>query len=161
MKIPELNKQYAGKYIGPHKIAKIDPAEDKTYMGNPKVLVTYEKGGDWVYPVKALESIVTDDVSTASGLQTARLKPVIAEIMAVLLEADLTIDDAFKVEGAVMRKVYLSLDDAIARAFNKLLGKEIHFNTVRGEVTLTELDDMLMGRLVVGRLGDKDNKKET
>lgn len=147
----KLNEKYKGKYIGSQKISKIEAVETKTYLGKPRVRVCYEAGGDWVYPVKALEAIVTDDVSTATGLQNSRLRPVISEVLTLLLEADLTIDDAFRVKGAVMSSVMLSLDDAVARGLSKLIGRDVYFNNANGNVTLMDLDDMLTGKLVAGR----------
>jgi len=142
-------QDYIGKFIGANEIERTESVESKTYLGNRRTKVTYKGGESQVFPSKVLEGITTEEATDPSALQNLRLEPVAAEILAILLEADLTLDDAFKIDSSVIGKVTLSIDDATARAFNKLLDKEVYFNSVRGTLTLMDLNDMLEGKLTI------------
>jgi len=136
-------EKYTDKFIGSNQIEKVELIEDKTFLEKPKVMVFYKNEYQEVYPEKVLESIVTDDKSDATELREKRVAPVVKELLVVLAEAELTMEDA---AYAVMSKVKFSLDDSIARAAKLLWGKEVH------EITLMDIDDVLKGRLVAGRI---------
>jgi len=141
-------QNYIGKFIGANEIERTESVQEKTYLGNKRTKVAYKGGESQTFPSKVLESIVTDKAITHTELQALRLEPVAAEVLAILLEADLTLDDSFKIGGSVIEKVTLSIDNSTARAFNKLLGKEVYFNSVRGTLTLMDLNDMLEGKII-------------
>ena len=136
-------KKYIDKFIGSNQIERVELIEDKTYLDKPKARVFYKNEHQEVYPEKALESIVTDEKSDDTELREKRVAPVVKELLVILAESELTMEDA---AYAVMSKVKYSLDDSIARAAKLLWGKEVH------EITLMDIDDVLKGRLVAGRI---------
>jgi len=136
-------KKYTDKFIGSNQIERVELIEDKTYLDKPKARVFYKNEHQEVYPEKALESIVTDEKSDDTELREKRVAPVVKELLVILAESELTMEDA---AYAVMSKVKYSLDDSIARAAKLLWGKEVH------EITLMDIDDVLKGRLVAGRI---------
>jgi len=151
-------KDYIGKFIGANEIERTEPVEEKTYLGNERTKVVYKGGESKVFPSKVLECITTDKLTSPTELQNLRIEPVAAEVLAIMLEADLTLDDAFSMTGSVASKVNLSIESSTARAFNKLLGKEVYFNTVRGTLTLMDLDKMLKEGLVVKEVSPKKDE---
>ena len=149
---------YIGEFIGANEIERTESVEEKTYLGNERTKVVYKGGESQVFPSKALGSIATDKPTSPTELQNLRIEPVAAEVLAIMLEADLTIDDAFNVTGSAASKVNLSIESSVARAFNKLLGKEVYFNTVRGNLTLMDLDKMLKGSLAAKEVSPKEDE---
>lgn len=150
----EKDIDFVGKYVGGEKIAEAIRLVRHTPLGKEMIKLVYDSGKEATFSLEDLEAIISNEPLTPTQLSDRRIEPVVAEILAVLLEHDLTLDDAFRIQGAVMSRVNLSVEDAIRRAFGKLLDREIYFNTARGNITLGDLNDLLSGKLVAVRKED-------
>jgi hypothetical protein len=127
-------EKYIGKYVGPNKIVEANEADEKTYLGNPKLKLVFEDNQAMLLPLDAVEAAATPEKSDLTNLREARVKPVVEKLLTVLVEAELSSDD---LNYAIGPKLTESLNAVFQRAQAILWGKERH------EITLYDVDKVL------------------
>lgn len=127
-------KKYIGKYLGPNKIKEIKKTDEKTYLGNEKLIVIYENDQEECFPVKMLDAGITNIESDWSELREARVKPIVEQLMTILTEAELKKSEIDYVTGP---KLVESILLAFKLANEKLWGK------IYDDVTMKDADKIL------------------
>ncbi len=127
-------KQFIGKYIGPQKIKYVQETDMTTYLGKPKLIVTYENDESEYLPLKMIECSITKEKSDWTELREARVKPIMAELLTVLTESELTRNEIIYITGP---KMIDSINLAFRMANEKLWGKDYD------SVTMYDADKIL------------------
>jgi hypothetical protein len=128
---------YINKYFGPYKITSAKLSKLKTYLGKPMADIVMDGTLKKTIPVKALDAAVRDATSDLSELRTARITPVVEELMVVLAESDLSKED---LQHAVSFTLLESLKQAYNRGDAVLWGKEEY------EVSLMDVNRVLTAK---------------
>lgn len=95
--------------------------------------VTLENGEVRKIPDEIYEAIVTDEPSDLTTLRSNYVRPLVAKILKILLDANLPLE----YEEYVYQLLRASLEDCRERALAKLWGKPYH------SVNLGEINDVL------------------
>ncbi len=119
-------KEFVGKFIGPNRITAVSASERVTYLKRPILKVEYANGEAEEYPAAILKNIVTDAASDLTKLRDAYVKPVIEEVISILLEAEVSIADIEQ----ILARTSMSLNDSLERANAILWGKDLMKRTV-------------------------------
>ena len=115
-----MNNEYHKKYIGPRRISELELSELKTLMGREVYLVKYYDHTEELLPKEMVKQIATKKPTDLTELRNLRVKPVVTKILALLAEADLTLED---VEYS-NKLLDLSVEANIKKVVIKLWGKE-------------------------------------
>ena len=113
-------KEFLRKHIGPKKISDLELSKLKTLMGKEVYLVKYYDHTEELLPKEIIQQVATKKPTDLTELRNLRVKPVVAKILAILAEADLTLED---VEYA-NKILDLSVEANIKKVVIKLWGKE-------------------------------------
>jgi len=129
-----------GKYFGPDKIEDVKDSDNKTYLGNPMVILVLEGGKiEKEISEEMAKSASTTDPTDLTQLRDLVVCPLVEKIMGLVVDSGLTVEDT---QYAVGSKLELSLNDAIDRASSKLWGKPKNTVTFADmEAILTKNDD--------------------
>ncbi len=127
-------EKFIGKYLGPQRIKYVRESKKKTYLGNPKIVLTYTNGDEECLPKKMIECSITKKVSDWTELRDARVKPIMTELLTILTEAELTRREIIYITGP---KMIESINLAFRMANEKLWGKDYD------SVTMKDADNIL------------------
>lgn len=124
---------FKGQYYGPNKIDNVVNLEDKTYFGKERIRLEF-KDKNIELPLAMAEVAVSKEAKDLTGLVNLRIKPVVSRMLAILAEAELSIDEINYIMPDITESVNINIDKA-----NKILwGKE------KGEKTLLDVDKILL-----------------
>lgn len=127
-------KKFKGKFVGPYKIEEISLSSEKTYLGKPKVVLTFENNKTQELPLEVLQSIVTKTKSDLTELREKKVKPVVEKILIILVESELGQTD---LNYAIGPKLTESLNQSFRLANEALWGRE------KDDVTLMDVEKVL------------------
>lgn len=119
-------KHFIGKFIGPNKIVGMGSVGRWTYLKREVVEAEYENGNKEEFPEVVFNRIVTDEATDLTTLRDMYVKPVIEEVITILLEAEVSIADIEQ----ILARTSLSLNDNLERANAILWGKDLMKRTV-------------------------------
>lgn len=144
-------------YIGPLKISSVVTADKlSTPLGGKILFVVYENGLQETIPQKTFDLIVSDKPSDWNDLQKRRFRPIIQDILGVLMEYDIKVDDS----GALFVATVKELDNAVNRAVNLLwTGDDSLF--VPGVNPMNERTLLESVQVVKNHAKKNESKKET
>jgi len=126
--------QFIGQFIGPQKIKSLTLANRKTYLGKNVYLVEFTDNDTREYPEEILKKITKLEAGDWNSLRNDSVMAVLEEMQAVLLEAELTLDD---INWLAQTKIPLWIEDCISKVYKKFWGKE------RIWITLQDIDKHL------------------
>ena len=126
-------KKYCEKYYGDKKIKFVVDCDEKTYKGKEMIRLTFENDESLNIPVDIAEYAITETKSDLTTLRDVLVKPVVKEIMEILLESRLKIEDF----EYIFNKVRGSVGESVMKAQNKLWKKDVNF------LTLVDVDKIL------------------
>ena len=140
--VPEIStivdpNNFKGKFFGPDKITSWKEVEEKTYLGNLRLELTFESGKIMVYPLKVIEGVVSEIACDLTELRNKIVNPVVEKILMILAEAELNKDN---LNYAIGPKLTSSLDNSFSAALTMLWGKEDY------EVTLFDINKILKSK---------------
>ena len=122
------------RYIGLKKIKEARLLERKTLFGKDAYEVIFVDGTSKEYPEEMLEYIVTTKAIDASKLQERTVKPIVEKIMAIFIEAEISLVDMNYINSFVSpQTIGTNLD--IAKSY--MWGKDV------SEVTYKDVEDKL------------------
>ena len=129
-------KSLVGKYYEQNKIKEVEELKTKTNRGKAMIKLVFENDKTQDLPVEVSTYLVKDEPIDATALREEVVKPLIAEIVEVLLERQIRIID--------MDYLFLKLNDSInlsiTSANNKIWG------VTSEEKTLVDIDKVLMAK---------------
>lgn len=107
-------KQYIGKYYGLNKIKSIMFLDEKTYKGNNILELTFEDGSQQNIPEEVIKYAITEKSTDLSLLRDILVKPIISEMVGILLEKQLKIEDFeylfIKLRGSIQESIQKAMD---------------------------------------------------
>jgi len=115
-----------GKYIGPHKIKEVRLATRKTYLGGNVLGMTYEDGTKEELTQKMAEKVATEKETDLTTLRNNFVKPIIEEVSAILLDAEIKIIDI----EFVLQSITGHLNQKIEEAIDVVVGKDRYTRTL-------------------------------
>ena len=122
------------RYIGANKIKEAKLLERKTLFGKDAYEVIFIDGTSKEYPEEMLEYIVTTKAIDASKLQEKTVKPIVEKIMAIFIEAEISLVDIAHINSFVSpQTIGMNLD--VAKSY--MWGKDVN------EVTYKDVEDKL------------------
>ena len=123
-----------GQYYGENKIENVVELKDKTYFGKDRIRLEFkDKEQNIELPLEMAKTVVSKEPKDLTKLVVSRIKPAIARILAILTEAELSVDEINYLMPDITESVNINIDKA-----NKVLwGKE------KGEKTLLDVDKIL------------------
>lgn len=127
-------KNLIKKFYGDKKIKSAREIEEKTYLGNKKIVLELEDKTHVTLPLKIAQQATSIVKKDKTELVKARMKPVIEQIQVLLAEAELTVDEINYMMPFVTETVNVNID----KANEKLWGK------TKGEKTLLDVDRILL-----------------
>lgn len=127
-------EKYKGQYIGDKKISCVNLLEDKTYLGAERVEVEFTNEELAEYPLAMMDITVSEEPRDATSLSDARINPIIAKIIGVMAEAEITKDE---IDAIVGSRLGMTLNQNLNDAVDKLFGKKV-FN-----ITLLDIEKIL------------------
>lgn len=104
----------AATFIGSDKIVTVADVDQKTPMGSPMVLITFESGLTKLMPKKTYEIVVTDVASDASIARRSKFNQIVPALKAVLCEYDIEVSEIHP----LLQELGASIDNNFARATN-------------------------------------------
>lgn len=84
----DLTDVYAGKFLGPNKIASVAVLDFKTALGSVVFEVVYEDGRKEVYPEKSFGLLVSSEAKDFNHLRDTRVDVVVPKILELIEEYD-------------------------------------------------------------------------
>jgi len=127
-------QKFKGKYFGENKIKKISLSKEKTYLGKEKVVLSFEGLPDKVYPLEMVNAVASDKIIDLTELRERKVKPILKNLLAVLLESELVSADIGYLTGS---KLIATLETLRDTAEDILWGKDI------SEITLMDVEKIL------------------
>lgn len=127
---------YCGKCFGLDKIKFVTDVDKKTYRGEEMIGLTFENDETFYIPVKVAQYAITDKETDLTSLREILIKPIVKEIIEVLLESQLKIEDF----EFVLTRVKGSIQESIMKATDKLWGKD------GNSITLADVDEILTNK---------------
>ena len=115
-----------GKYIAHRKIKEVKLSDRKTYLGGNVLEITYEDGTKEELTQKMAEKIATEEETDLTTLRNNFVKPIIEEISAILLEAEIKIIDI----EFVLQSITGHLNQKIEEAIDVAIGKDKYTRTL-------------------------------
>lgn len=115
-----------GKYIGPNQIHKVEISDRKTFLGKEVLRLIYESGEKEEIPTGIAERLVTKEKTDLTDMRERFVSPLIGNIMAIMLEAEVKIIDL----DYVMQKITMSFNSNIDLAIDMAMGKDQYTRTL-------------------------------
>jgi len=124
-----------GEYYGENKIEKVVKLKDKTYFGKERIRLEFkDKEQNIELPLEVANMVISEKPTDLTTLVNTRIRPVIARILAIITEAELTIDEINYLMPDVTESVNVNID----KANKKLWGKD------KGDKNLLDVDKILL-----------------
>jgi len=153
-------KKLKGKFIGPQEIKKAVLHDSKTFFGKDRIVISFKKDLEpEIFPLAVLQHIVTPKpVEDLAELRLTRIKPVVADLLAILTESELSLDD---LKFAINTKLSQSLQHNVDRANTILWNKDYYSGSLpAGKLTLYDIE-MVLRSTEPKKNGRKRSKKKT
>lgn len=123
----EDTEKFVGKFIGPARIESIEDTGVTTVLGSPILRVKLSSGGVETFPLKGLETIVSDEAKDFNHVRDARFAQMVPQMMAVVMEYDVPFDQ------------FTSLMTEVASQFQN------HFNRANAILWFGSADEYIPG----------------
>lgn len=127
------NTKFVGKYLEQDKIKFVSDIDEKTYKGKDMIRLIFENDKNKDLPVEVANYLISDSPIDATHFRDLVVKPLVGEIIGVLLERQIKIDDM----DFLFLKINESINLSIQVASDKLWGKD------SSEKTLADVDRIL------------------
>lgn len=118
--------KYVGKYLEQDKIKSVSLLKEKTYKGKDMVEIVLENKNKKSYPLEVLDMLVSDNEKDATAVREDLIRPMVGEIVGILLERQIKICDI----DYLFLKINESINLTIEMANDKLWGKDQYTKTI-------------------------------
>lgn len=133
------------KYYGQKEVEKIGDVKESGLVD-----VTFKDGSVEELPQHNIPEIITDEPLDATALRDKRCFPVVAEILKVLLNANVHIDEI----DFIAQRVIMSINESLKK------GSEILWGASEDEKTMSHVQKVLMNTKVDGTPSPYQEVKE-
>ena len=128
-------KNFVGKHFNLKKIVDVAKAKELTYLGKPKIVLIYEDGRNEIIPLAVADLLVSENPTDLTTFREKRVKPVIEQLITVLVESELKKEDMVHI---IQQGLPASLQQSESNALKILFGGKEMF-----EITLFDIDKIL------------------
>jgi len=118
--------KYIGLFIGPNKISRLTKMDRQTYFGKEVYQIEYENGIIEERPKEIIEKIADEEKYDWTELRERISKIVVEKILAILLEAEVKLEDI----DYILQLTAKSLNTNLEQASEYLWGKKLYDRTV-------------------------------
>jgi hypothetical protein len=118
--------EYIGFFIGPNKISKLTKIKRLTYFGKEVYRVEYENGIIEERPKEIIEKIASKEKYDWTELRDRISKIVVEKILAILLEAEVKLEDI----DYILQLTAKSLNTNLEQATEYMWGKKVYDRTI-------------------------------
>jgi len=118
--------KYIGFFIGPNKISRLTKIDRQTYFGKEVYQIEYENGIIEERPKEIIEKIADEEKYDWTELRERISKIVVEKILAILLEAEVKLEDI----DYILQLTAKSLNTNLEQASEYLWGKKLYDRTV-------------------------------
>ena len=107
------------QFLGQKEIRSLSPLDRKTYLGGEVLEVTFKDGSKQEIPNEVFKLAFDTRPVDLTGLRDRMVKPVVAKILAVLLDAEVKVIDIDHIQQTVTGLINQRLDEAEAVVWGK------------------------------------------